>query len=342
MQRLDADLELKLRTMPKAEIHVHLEGTIDAQTSYEIARRNGVTLPVDSLDAWIAYFAFRDFAHFIDVYVCATKAMQTPDDYALVIERFYRRQSALNVRYSEAFISSSLHLSRIGPETLLDAIDEGIRRGTAATGVRVAFIADISREQPDSQRAVLGFAERGRERGSIIGLGLGGLEAEFPPRLFRATYDQARASGLRVVAHAGEAAGAQSIHDALGELGAERIGHGVRVLEDANVVDEVRERAIPFEVCPHSNYALGIVARDTPHPLRRMHDAGLRCTVNSDDPAMFSTDLIEEYRLLAMQGFSWEELWELNCATLEATFLDDAAKAPYRAEWSRFAAGATA
>jgi len=324
--------------MPKAEIHVHLEGATGPRTWFEIAQRNGADLPAHSLDDWKQYFRFKSFPHFIDVYITATQAVRKPEDVVEMIERFHERQAAQWIRYTECFISASLHLRHLGPDELLDAIEEGIKIGRARTGATVRFIADISRESPDTQFAVGKMAIKGHERGLIIGLGLGGLEAQFPPELFTQTYRRARDAGLHVVAHAGEAAGAQSIRSAIAELGAERIGHGVRVLEDPALLADVRERGTVFEVCPRSNYALGIVAADEPHPIHQMLAAGLHCTLNSDDPAMFAGDLIDEYVLLGRQGLSFEDLWELNRRTLEATFLAPEEKALLRAEWDAFAA----
>jgi adenosine deaminase len=336
---LQSSLNRRLAQMPKAEIHLHLEGATDAETWFELAQRNRIALPAETLADWRNFFSFRDFSHFIDVYITATKAVRRAEDIALMIERLFRRQHDQCVQYTECFISTSLHLRSLGSDELLDAIDEGIRRGRAATDVEVAFIADISRESPETQFAVLRTAIRGRERNLLLGIGLGGLEAQFPPELFVDTYAHARAAGLHVVAHAGEAAGPASIRAAVTELGAERIGHGVRVLEDPALVAELRARETPLEVCPRSNYALGIVGPDEPHPIRAMHDAGLRCTVNSDDPAMFGGTLVGEYVTLAEQGFGWDELWQLNLQTLDATFLAPAEKARRRTEFDRYAAG---
>jgi adenosine deaminase len=174
---------------------------------------------------------------------------------------------------------------------------------------------------------VLDFATRGRDRGLFLGLGLGGPEAGYPPELFRDSYAEARRRGLRLVAHAGETDGAGSVRGAVEALGAERIGHGVRCLEDPALVALLRERRVPLEVCPTSNYRLGIVARSAPHPLRALVDAGLVCTVNSDDPPMFGTTLTDEYRLLAGQGFSWDELWSLDRNALDAAFLEPSERA---------------
>jgi adenosine deaminase len=330
-------LERRLAAMPKAEIHVHLEGATAPEASYAIARRNGVPLPVKSLDEWRRYFAFRDFPHFIDVYRNTVDTIRTTDDLALMVAQFYVDQARQNVRYSECFISMSLHLRRLGASQILDALAQGIERGQTVASAQVAFIADISREEPQSQDAVLDLALRGMRRGLIIGLGLGGLEAEFPPHLFRETYARARDAGLHVVAHAGEAAGWESIRAAVDDLGVARIGHGIRIVDEPAYAAELRARGTAFEVCPVSNYAIGSTPRDRPHPIRAMVDLGLNCTLNSDDPAMFSTTLAAQYALLAEQGFTWDELWRLNVQTLEATFLGEAGKAAYRREWEAFA-----
>jgi adenosine deaminase len=201
------ELDRRFVAMPKAEIHVHLEGATAPDASYAIARRNKVDLPVASLDEWRRYFDFRDFPHFIDVYRNTTDTIRTTDDLALMVAQFYVDQARQNVRYSECFISMSLHLRRLSAAEILDALAQGIERGQTVSSARVAFIADISREDPHTQGAVLDLALWGQRRGLIIGIGLGGLEKEFPPHLFRDTYARARDAGLHVVAHAGEAAG---------------------------------------------------------------------------------------------------------------------------------------
>ncbi len=329
-------LEQRFALMPKAEIHVHLEGATDAETSYTIARRNDAPLPVATLDEWRRYFEFRDFPHFINVYRATTDTIRSADDLALIIAQFYVYQARQNIRYTECFMSMSLHLRRLGPNDILDALAQGIERGMTVSDARVTFIADISREDPHTQDAVLELARRGKSRGIIAGIGLGGLEAEFPPHLFRETYARAADAGLQVVAHAGEAAGYESVRAAVDDLNVSRIGHGIRIVESPSYMAEMRERQIAFEVCPVSNYALGSVPKGRPHPIRTMLDAGIRCTLNSDDPAMFSTDLAAQYAVLADQGFTWDELWALNCATLDATFLDDGEKSAYAREWEAF------
>ena len=299
--------------MPKAEIHVHLEGATAPEASFAIARRNKVDLPVlSSIEEWRRYFEFRDFPHFIDVYRNTTDTIRTTDDLALMVAQLYVDQARQNVRYSECFISMSLHLRRLTASEILDALAQGIERGQTVSSARVAFIADISREDPHTQGAVLELALRGQRRGLIIGIGLGGLEKEFPPHLFTETYAKAREAGLHVVAHAGEAAGWESIREAVDELKVARIGHGIRIVDSPEYAAVMRERNIPFEVCPVSNYAIGSTPIDKPHPIRQMVDLGVRCTLNSDDPAMFSTNLAAQYSVLAGQGFSWDEPLEAS------------------------------
>ena len=336
-----AELQRRFAAMPKAEIHVHLEGATAPDASYAIARRNNVQLPVATLDEWRRYFEFRDFPHFIDVYRKTTDTIRTTDDLALMIAQFYVDQAQQNVRYSECFMSMSLHLRRLTPSEILDALAQGIERGRTVAGTRVAFIADISREDPHTQADVLDLAIHGMKRGLIIGLGLGGLEKEFPPHLFTETYAKAAAAGLHVVAHAGEAAGYESIKASIDELNVVRIGHGIRIVDSPEYAAECKARDIAFEVCPVSNYSIGSTPLGQPHEIRKMVDMGLRCTLNSDDPAMFSTNVAAQYDLLAEQGFTWEELWKLNRATLDATFLSDAEKATYGREWDDFAVSLT-
>ncbi|MEO0984127.1 MAG: adenosine deaminase [Cyanobacteria bacterium J06639_14] len=331
-----SELAERLRVMPKAEIHVHIEGATDAATFYQMAQRNQVELPAQSLADWQALFEFRDFPHFIQIYRMAVQCLKTLEDYALMIERFYQRQFEENILYTEAFLSASFLSQTFEPEAILDAIAAGQAAGAAQYPCQIKLIPDIARQLPDSQQRVLELALAGKERGIFIGLGIGGMEIGHPPEPFADAYAEARRQGLRVVAHAGEAVGPDSIWGAIKALNVERIGHGTRCLEDPELVEHLRQHQIPLEVSPQSNYCLGIVERDRPHPIRHMVDAGLYCTLNSDDPAMFATSLTHEYLTLAAQGFSWQELWQLNTNTLEATFLDEAEKRNYRTEWEKF------
>ncbi len=330
-------LETRLRAMPKIELHVHMEGATDAATVWELARRNHITLPAESLEAWQAMYAFRDFNHFIEIYHLACGCIQTPADVAYLVERFYAQQAEYNVRYCEAFISASLMLERIPQDEIIPALREGMRRGESKYNVRVRFIPDIARHTPETRFEVLDFVLKGKAEGIFIGIGLGGIESGYPPELFSDVYAEARRQGLHVVAHAGETEGPASMWGAIRSLQVERIGHGIRAVDDAQLVEHLRQTGLPLDVSPHSNYRLKVAALDRPHPIRRLVDGGVNVTVNSDDPAMFSTDLNQEYILLARQGFTWEELWQLNRNAITASFLSEEEKAAYRAEWQAFA-----
>lgn len=333
-----ADMAADLRSMPKVDIHVHLEGATDAETVWEMSRRNGIPLPAGSLDEWCTYYQFRDFPHFAEIYVTATACMRTPEDYTAMVRSFLRNQAAQNVLYSEAYFSPQHHLRKgLSVSQILDALERGAEEGERESGSRVRFIADVSREMTQDLEGVLPFALAGRERnGLFVALGIGGIEVGYPAELFTDIFAQARAAGLHVIAHAGETGPASSVWGAIRSLEAERIGHGVRSLDDPALIEYLRQTRLPLEVCPNSNYCLKVVDADQPHPIRHLVDAGVYVTLNSDDPAMFSTDLNNEYLTLAGQGFSWEELWQLNLNTLEASFLPAADKARYRERWQAF------
>lgn len=333
---MDQKLAKRLQAMPKVEIHVHLIGAIDAEIVYQMAQKNRVELPVNSLEEWKSFYQFHDLAHFVEIYAIASQCIQTPDDYVLIVEQFLKHQSAQNILYSEVHFGTLLHLNKFSDDELFEALETGARTGEIKYSSRVKFIASISRHQPHLQSRALDCALRGKEKGAIIGLGLAGIETGYPPEDFTETFAEAKRQGLRVVAHAGETEGAQSVWGALKNLQAERIGHGIRCLDDETLVDELRVSQIPLEVSPQSNYCLGLVPRSQPHPIRQMIDAGLYCTLNSDDPPMFNTNLTNEYLTLAAQGFSWEELWQLNFNTLEATFLSETEKAMHRTRWQDF------
>ncbi len=330
------ELTSRLRAMPKVELHVHLEGATDAATIWELAKRNKVNLPAATLEEWQAMYEFRDFNHFAEIYGLATDCMQTADDFALMLDHFLAKQAEQNVRYCEAFLSASFMLDNFPQDEVIAVLAEGIRQGKEKYDIGLRFIPDIARHEPDTRFRVLDFILKGYEQDVFIGLGLGGIEVGYPPELFVDVYDEARLQGLHLVAHAGETVGAESVWGALTKLKVERIGHGVRSVEDEKLLAYLQETQIPLEVCPHSNYRLKVTPVDQAHQLRDLVDAGVYCTINSDDPPMFSTDLNSEYLLLAQQGFTWEELWQLNLNALEASFLSEEEKASYRKVWSNF------
>lgn len=322
-----------LSAMPKIELHIHLEGAMEPRTAYELAARNHVPLPAASLEAWERAYDFRDFNQFITVYRLAATVLQKPEDYTLMVERYMRLQAEQNICYSEVFLSTALHLHKLPAELLLAALERGIRRGKAAYGTEVKLIPDISRQSASGnlplQQQVLDFAIRAYEAGIGIGLGLGGNEVGNPAEQYEPIFAAARERGLRVVAHAGETVGAASVRSALDALGAERIGHGVRALEEPALIERLRREQIPLEVSPHANYCLGVVPHHEAHPIGALVAAGVLCTVNTDCPPFYNTDLTNEYLTLAAQGFTREQLLQLSLNAVAASFMPETEKVHY-------------
>ena len=316
----------EIELMPKVELHVHIEGATSPETFFSLADKNQIKLPCNTLSEWKTYFEFKNFKHFIDVYGMAVSTIKKAEDFAFLIEKFYEYQEINNIIYSEAYLSASFLIENFKNQEILEAIQFGMQQGERKYKTKVNLIPDISRHIPDTQTKVLNLAIEGYNKGVFIGLGLGGLEMNYPPSLFSDTFAKAKRAGLRVVAHAGEAAGPESIRNAINELKVERIGHGIRCLDDKTLIKYLKDKQTPIEVSPTSNYHLGIVKAEDKHPIREMVDSGLLCTINTDDPEMFSTTISKEFELLYSQGFSIEELYSLNKNAIESTFLEHKGK----------------
>jgi adenosine deaminase len=324
-----ASLESFIRTMPKVELHVHLEGSIRPETLLELAERNGVELPARSEAQLRDWYAFRNFDHFVEVYLAAAGCIQTPADVERIAADFLDGQAAQNVLHSEVTYTASTQrmLSGIPLDDQLEAINRARAAAERDHGVTMSLTIDYPRHlDPDEFVGVAHWAVANMDRG-ISALGLGGPEVGYPPELFERAFAVAREAGLPSVPHAGETEGAASIRGALRALDAVRIGHGVRCLEDADLVAELRERQIPLEVCPTSNVCLGVAPSFAEHPLPRLLDSGLYVTLNSDDPPMFGTTLTDEYLKAAdVFGFGVGEVRDLVVRAAEATLLPPADK----------------
>lgn len=317
------------RRLPKAELHVHLEGSIQPQTLLKLAQRNGSVLPVQNEVDLQSFYQFRDFGHFIRVYSTVTRCLRTADDYRLIAYEFGRECARQNICYAEATFSvySNMYYTGLPWQEIVAGLNAGRQQARAEWGVEWGWIFDIVRDVPETQQAVLDIALAAREEG-VVALGLGGSEAKFPPELFCAAFDQAYAAGLASIPHAGEFGGPASVWGAIDRLHAVRIGHGVRSIEDPALVDALRERGIPLEVCPTSNIRLGVYADYASHPLRRLWEAGVPVTVNSDDPPMFGADLNHEYEALVRYfGFGADELEQISLNALRFSRLPETRKA---------------
>ena len=335
------ELIRKISAMPKVEIHVHLEGATSPELLFKLAARNHVDLPAATLQEWERFYEFKDFNHFIEVYQMSVACMQSPQDFTDMVLDFMRRQAEQHIQYSEVFISTTMHLEHMPGDEILSALQDGVRQGERLYNVQVKFIPDVPKEiciEKQAQDDVLQFALQARDMGIGLGLGIGGKEIGFPSQLFKDVFAEARHQGLHVVAHAGETGDPQYIREVVELLKPERIGHGIHVLEDPALVEQLRASQMPFEVSPQSNYCTRVADLNKPHPIRRMLDEGLFCTVNTDDPSMFATDLSNEYLTLAAQGFTFEELWQLNLNGLQASFLAEERKDEMSKEWAAWLA----
>lgn len=329
---MEPGLEQFLLRMPKVELHVHLEGAMRPAVLLALARRNGVELPAEDEAGLARWFRFQDFEQFVRVYLTCSRALKNPEDFQLLAADFLEQQALQNIVYTEAHFTIGTHLANGAKgEEILAALEETIREGEARHGVRLRLIPDIVRNVPGQADATLEWALAGRGRG-VVALGLSGSESRFPSEPFREHFATAAREGLHCVAHAGEHAGPESIRSVLDVCRAERIGHGVRAVEDPALVAELRERQVPLEVCPSSNVCLGVFPDLESHSFERLRAAGCRVTVNSDDPAFFDTTLTDEYlRLHRTFGYGPAELADLALAGLRASFLPEPERAALEA-----------
>ena len=291
-----------IRAAPKCELHVHLEGTIRPATLLQLALRNRVDLPYTTVDELREWFKFTDFHHFIEVYIAITRCLLTSEDFELIVHEYGVELARQNVRYAEITFSPSNHrwINGVNEDVFFTGISRGRKAVLAEFGVEINWVFDLVRnahphdEKMDyvTQLAIDGMGD------GVVAIGLGGLETGYPPEPFERWFDQALAAGLHSAPHAGELAGPESIWGAIRALKAERIGHGVRAIEDPNLVAYLSEHQIPIEVNPTSNICLGVYDRIGNHPLRRLYEAGVIVTVNSDDPPLFNTTMNQEAQLL--------------------------------------------
>ena len=323
---------------PKAELHVHLEGAIQPSTLLMLAKRHRVDLPADTEEGLRNWYRFRDFHHFIEVYVGITRCLRTVEDFELIVYEFGADMARQNVRYAEVTFSPSTHLwlNGVDQDVWFTGLTEGRRRAKESFGCEINWVFDLVRnDYPELGRFdyTTGVAIEGMDDG-VVALGLGGMEEGYPPAPFAPWFDRARAAGLHSAPHAGEHVGPESIRGAIEDLGAERIGHGVRAIEDPKLVDYLAEHAIPLEISPTSNICLGLYPDAASHPLKGLHEAGVTVTVNSDDPPLFNTTLTDELALLVDPcGFSRETVDEILLNGVRFSFLPDEQKRRMEADF---------
>jgi adenosine deaminase len=315
-----------IKQMPKVELHVHLEGSVRPQTLLKLAKRHNVSLPADDLEGLRQWYRFRDFDHFIEIYLTISGCLRTAEDIELIAREFIENQAEQNILYSEVTFTpyNQWFSNGLGYQEQLEAVNRARLWGEKELGVRMGIIMDIPRSiSPEQGEVVAGWVIDGHKDG-VIALGLGGPERGNPPEKFQNAFDMVRGAGIPCILHAGETDGPESIWSALRVADSRRIGHGVRAIEDPELVAYLREKQIPLEVCPSSNICLKVYPSLAEHSLPRLLEAGLYITLNSDDPPMFDTTLTNEY-LLAQKAYGWGRVTieKLVLNTVDASLLPE-------------------
>ncbi|HEY2914857.1 MAG TPA: adenosine deaminase [Candidatus Angelobacter sp.] len=324
-----------IQSLPKAELHLHLEGSVDPATLAELSRRYNTPLPTENNRYDVAgsgdvlteddvrrLYSYKDFNGFLMAFKSVTERLRSPEDYELVTYRLMQKLRQQNVVHAEVYVSVGVIRWRGQPvEPIFEGMERGRERGQRDFGVSLLWIFDAVRHfGPEAAAEVFDLAARLRER-NVVGIGIGGDEARGPAEGFRDLYKKAADNGLRLTAHAGEATGPESIWGAL-NIGAERIGHGLSAANDPELMEVMAQKQVPVEICITSNLRTGACKEMQEHPVRKFFDEGLMITLSTDDPAMFQTSLNKEFEIAQQEfGFSEEHLRELARNSIEASFL---------------------
>jgi adenosine deaminase len=329
----DAAGERFVRGLPKAELHVHIEGTLEPELAFELAARNGVALRFGSVEELRAAYDFTDLQSFLDLYYETADVLRTERDFADLTSAYLERAAADNVRRAEIFFDPQTHTRRgVDLAAVVDGISHALAEGERRYGLSTGLIMCFLRDEPvEAAAATLEAALPHADR--LLGVGLDSAEVGHPPERFAAVYERARAAGLHTVAHAGEEGPPDYIRQALDVLGVERIDHGVRALEDAALLERLVAERVPLTVCPLSNVRLRVFDRLEEHTLGRLLDAGAAVSIHSDDPAYFGGYVGDNYvQTQRALGLSEAALVRTARNSLEATFLPEAERAALLAE----------
>jgi adenosine deaminase len=327
------DSDALVHAVPKAELHLHVEGTLEPDLMFELARRNGVILPFESVEAVRRAYVFQDLQSFLDIYYAACSVLRREQDFYDLAWAYLRRAADQNVRRAEIFFDAQTHTDRGVPmEAVISGLDRAIQDAQSQLGVSAALILCFLRHlSADAAMATLRAALPYRQ--AFIGVGLDSSEIGHPPEVFRPVFEQALTEGLLTVAHAGEEGPPAFVWQALDQLHVKRIDHGVRSLEDPALVERLAAQQVPLTVCPLSNVRLRVFPSLERHPLKQMLARGLRATVNSDDPAYFGGYVEDNFRAASQSlHLSAQEIITLARNSFEASFVSAEEKQRYIAE----------
>ena len=316
--------------LPKAELHLHIEGTLEPEMVFAFAERNRVTIPWPSVDALRRAYEFTDLQSFLDLYYAAMSVLRTPQDFAELADAYFARANEQGVVHAEIFFDPQAHTSRgVAFETVIDGLWEAVRASERRHGVTskliMCFLRDMTAESAtETLERALPYGDR------IVAVGLDSAEVGHPPSKFRRVFERALAEGWKTVAHAGEEGPPEYVWEALDLLKVSRVDHGVRSLEDPRLVARLRDERVPLTVCPLSNVKLRVVEALRDHPLRRMLDEGLVATVNSDDPAYFGGYAGQNFAAVAdALKLPPDALVTLARNSFDASFIDGSVRAQY-------------
>ncbi|MDE1154778.1 MAG: adenosine deaminase [Acidobacteriaceae bacterium] len=312
-----------LQWLPKAELHLHLEGSITPSTLVELSQRNDA-VPLTLAQAANVY-QYHDFPSFLMSFKAVTERLHTPADYELITYNMVRDLALQGVRHAEAYLSIGIlyRFARLDVDEVMEAAERGRKRAELEFGVSLLWIIDAVRHfgVEECQRVFLKAAELKQSMPSVVGIGIGGDEARGPAHEFREIFAEAKANGLHLTCHAGESTGPESIWSAI-NIGAERIGHALTAVQDEDLIDVLVRKQIPLELNVTSNLRTGCCPSLQEHPIRRYFEEGMMITLNSDDPPFFGANLLEEYELVQREfSFTLEQMRELAANSIEASFL---------------------
>ncbi|WP_263380922.1 adenosine deaminase [Granulicella paludicola] len=336
--RIKVDPEVWLRNLPKAELHLHLEGSITPETLVELSHRNDAQ-PL-TLEAARNVYSYTDFPSFLMSFKAVTERLHAPADYETITYNMLRDLSAQGVRHAEVYISIGIlyRFARLDVDEVMAAVERGRERGEREFGVTLLWIVDAVRHfgLEECARVFRKASELKQKYPSVVGIGIGGDEARGPAQDFRELYAEAKENGLRLTCHAGESTGPQSVWAAV-NIGAERIGHALTAQQDDDLIAILAERQIPLELNITSNLRTGCCPSLFEHPVKRYFEEGLMVTINSDDPPFFGANLLEEYLLAYREfEFTFEQLRELAANSVEASFLPPERKLALLGEVERY------
>ena len=322
-----------VRSLPKAELHIHVEGTLEPEMMFALGERNGFDLPFESVDGVAEAYDFTNLQSFLDIYYQGAAVLQTPGDFYDLMAAYLERANADGVRHAEIFFDPQTHTARGIPfEVFMQGFREAIADARSRSGVTADLILCFLRHL-SGEDALVTLAAAEPHLDGVIAVGLDSSEVGNPPELFSEAFRLARNLGLRAVAHAGEEGPPEYVVGALDTLGVERIDHGVRSIEDPHLMERLRRDQVPLTMCPLSNLALKVVERLEDHPISAMADAGLLVSVNSDDPAYFGGYVADNYLALeSALGLGADNLADLARNSVTSSFLGAERKGELLAE----------